>query len=95
MLSAQVVDNNAGHGSFSATSATTAGESTRVMPLPLVRHRHQQVLAPPLRGHRTARYANAHGAHGAARAILLSRPGTGVCQFSDGAYYRCNSASDE
>jgi len=96
MLSAQVVDNNAGHGSFSVPylGDTLQGESTRVdasyASFGLV---HQQVLGASPRSFTGRRgIANAHGARGvnAQCEYVLTGPGsgTGVCQFSDGANYQ-------
>jgi hypothetical protein len=96
MLSAQVVDNNAGHGSFSVPylGDTLQGESTRVdasyASFGLV---HQQVLGASPRSFTGRRgIANAHGAKGvnAQCEYVLTGPGagTGVCQFSDGANYQ-------
>jgi hypothetical protein len=96
LLSAQVVDNNAGHGSFSVPylGDTLQGESTRVdasyAAFGLV---HQQVLGPSPRSFSGRRgIANAHGAKGvnAQCEYVLTGPGagTGVCQFSDGANYQ-------
>ncbi len=96
MLSAQVVDNNAGHGSFSVPylGDTLQGESTRVdasyASFGVV---YQQVLGPSPRNFSGRRgIANAHGARGvnAQCEYLLTGPGagTGVCQFSDGANYQ-------
>ena len=96
MLSAQVVDNNAGHGSFSVPylGDTLQGESTRVdasyASFGLV---HQQVLGASPRSFTGRRgIANAHGARGvnAQCEYVLTGPGagTGVCEFSDGANYQ-------
>jgi len=96
LLSAQVVDNNAGHGSFIVPylGDTLQGESTRVdasyASFGLV---YQQVLGPSPRTFSGRRgIANAHGAKGinAQCEYLLTGPGagTGVCQFSDGANYQ-------
>ncbi len=96
MLSAQVVDNNAGHGTFMVPylGDTLQGESTRVdasyASFGLV---YQQVLGPSPRTFSGRRgIANAHGAKGvnAQCEYLLTGPGagTGVCQFSDGANYQ-------
>ena len=96
MLSAQVVDNNAGHGSFMVPylGDTLQGESTRVdASYPSFGIVHQQVLGAAPRtvtGRRGV--ANAHGSRGvnAQCEYVLTGPGsgTGVCQFSDGAYYQ-------
>ena len=96
MLSAQVVDNNAGHGSFIVPylGDTLQGESTRVdtsyASFGLV---YQQVLGPSPRSFSGRRgIANAHGSKGvnAQCEYVLTGPGagTGVCQFSDGANYQ-------
>lgn len=96
ILSAIVVDNNAGHGTFSVPylGDTLQGESTRVdanyAAFGLV---HQQVLGPSARlfGGRRG-IANAHGSRGvnAQCEYVLTGPGagTGVCRFSDGANYQ-------
>ena len=96
LLSAQVVDNNAGHGSFTVPylGDTLQGESTRVdASYPSFGIVHQQVLGASPRtvtGRRGV--ANAHGSRGvnAQCEYVLTGPGsgTGVCQFSDGAYYQ-------
>ena len=96
LLSAQVVDNNAGHGSFMVPylGDTLQGESTRVdASYPSFGIVHQQVLGAAPRtvtGRRGV--ANAHGSRGvnAQCEYVLTGPGsgTGVCQFSDGAYYQ-------
>jgi hypothetical protein len=96
MLSAQVVDNNAGHGSFMVPylGDTLQGESTRVdASYPGFGIVHQQVLgASPRTVSGRRGVANAHGSHGvnAQCEYVLTGPGsgTGVCQFSDGAYYQ-------
>jgi hypothetical protein len=61
--------------------------------LSVVRHRPPAgARRQPAYGHRTRGVANAHGAHGvnAQCEYVLTGPGsgTGVCQFSDGAYYQ-------
>ena len=96
MLSAQGVDNNAGHGSVSVAylGDTLQGESTRVdasdAAFGLV---YRQVLGLSPRSYSGRRgIANAHGARGvnAQCEYVLTGPGagTGVCQFSDGADYQ-------
>ena len=96
LLSAQVVDNNAGHGSFIVPylGDTLQGESTRVdasyASFGLI---YQQVLGPSPRSFSGRRgIANAHGSRGvnAQCEYVLTGPGagTGVCQFSDGANYQ-------
>jgi hypothetical protein len=96
MLSAQVVDNNAGHGTFTVPylGDTLQGEATRVdASYPAFGVVHQQVLgaSPRSTGGRRG-VANAYGARGvnAQCEYVLTGPGagTGVCQFSDGAYYQ-------
>jgi hypothetical protein len=96
LLQAQVVDNNAGHGTFTVPylGDLLQGESTRVdAGYPSFGIVHQQVLGAAPRtvtGRRGV--ANAHGARGvnAQCEYVLTGPGsgTGVCQFSDGAYYQ-------
>ena len=96
LLSAQVVDNNAGRGTFSVPylGDTMQGESTRVdASYPSFGVIHQQVLGVSTRSFTGRRgIANAHGARGinAQCEYVLTGPGggTGVCQFSDGAYYQ-------
>ena len=96
LLSAQVVDNNAGHGSFTVPylGDTLQGESTRVdASYPSFGIVHQQVLgASPRTVSGRRGVANAHGSRGvnAQCEYVLTGPGsgTGVCQFSDGAYYQ-------
>ena len=96
MLSALVIDNNAGHGSFSVPylGDVLQGESTRVdtgyAGFGAV---HQQVLGTTARTFGGSRgIANAHGARGvnAQCEYVLTGPsaGTGVCRFSDGANYQ-------
>lgn len=96
LLLAQVVDNNAGHGTFSVPylGDMLQGESTRVdasyASFGLV---HQQVLGASPRTFSGRRgIANAHGSRGvnAQCEYVLTGPGagTGVCQFSDGANYQ-------
>ncbi len=96
LLQAQVVDNNAGHGTFSVPylGDLLQGESTRVdAGYPSFGIVHQQVLGAAPRtvtGRRGV--ANAHGARGVNAqceyVLTGSGTGTGVCQFSDGAYYQ-------
>ena len=96
LLQAQVVDNNAGHGSFMVPylGDTLQGESTRVdASYPSFGIVHQQVLgASPRTVSGRRGVANAHGTRGvnAQCEYVLTGPGsgTGVCQFSDGAYYQ-------
>jgi len=96
LLQAQVVDNNIGRGTFTVPylGDLLQGESTRVdAGYPSFGIVHQQVLGAAPRtvtGRRGV--ANAHGARGvnAQCEYVLTGPGlgTGVCQFSDGAYYQ-------
>ncbi len=96
LLTAQVVDNNAGHGTFTVPylGDTLQGESTRVdAGYGAFGRIHQQVLGPAPRTFSGRRgIANAFGAHGvnAQCEYVLTGPGagTGVCQFSDGANYQ-------
>jgi hypothetical protein len=96
LLTAQVVDNNAGHGTFTVPylGDTLQGESTRVDASYAAFGRiHQQVLGPSPRTFAGRRgIANAFGARGvnAQCEYVLTGPGsgTGVCQFSDGANYQ-------
>ena len=96
MLSALVVDNNSGHGSFSVPylGDTLQGESTRVdASYASFGHVHADVLGPTPRSFSSRRgIANAHGSRGvnAQCEYVLTGPGsgTGVCEFSDGAYYQ-------
>lgn len=96
LLSAQVVDNNAGHGSFSVPyrGDLLQGESTRVdNNYAAFGTIYQQVLGPSPRSFTGRRgIANAHGARGvnAQCEYVLTGPGagTGVCRFSDGANYQ-------
>jgi hypothetical protein len=97
MLAAQVLDNNAGHGSFSVPylGDTLQGESTRVDASYAAFGRiHQQVLGtagPRVFAGRRG-IANAYGSKGvnAQCEYVLTGPGagTGVCAFSDGANYQ-------
>ena len=96
LLQAQVVDNNAGHGTFAVPylGDLLQGESTRVdAGYPSFGIVHLQVLgAAPRTTSGRRGIANAHGARGvnAQCEYVLTGPGsgTGVCQFSDGAYYQ-------
>jgi hypothetical protein len=104
MLSATVVDNNAGHGSFSVTyrGDILVGESTRVDAGYVGFGRiHDEVLGRPIgsvqRSYSGRRgVANAYGAKGvnAQCEYLISGPGmgTGACLFSDGAKYQMHFA---
>lgn len=96
LLSAQVSDNNAGHGRFSVPylGDVLQGESTRVdASYAAFGHVYDQVLGPVPRNFSGRRgIANAHGARGvnARCEYVLTGPGagTGVCRFSDGADYQ-------
>jgi hypothetical protein len=96
LLSAVVVDNNAGHGSFTVSylSDTLQGESTRVDAGYAAYGRiHDEVLGRSPRSYSGRRgVANAYGAKGvnAQCEYLITGPGagTGVCAFSDGANYQ-------
>jgi hypothetical protein len=96
LLQAQVVDNNAGHGTFMVPylGDLLQGESTRVdAGYPSFGIIHQQVLgAAPRTVSGRRGVANAHGSRGvnAQCEYVLTGPGsgTGVCQFSDGANYQ-------
>jgi len=96
LLKAQVLDNNAGHGSFTVSylGDTLQGESTRVdanyAPFGRI---YQQVLGTSLRSFNGRRgIANAFGAKGtnAQCEYVITGPstGTGVCLFSDGAAFQ-------
>jgi hypothetical protein len=97
LLSAQVLDNNAGHGSFSVPylGDLLQGESTRVdASYAGFGHIHQEVLGttgPRIFAGRRG-IANAYGSKGvnAQCEYVLTGPGsgTGVCEFSDGANYQ-------
>lgn len=97
LLSAQVIDNNAGHGSFIVPylGDTLQGESTRVdASYAAFGHVHQDVLgttSPRVFDGRRG-IANAYGPKGvnAQCEYVLTGPGsgTGVCEFSDGANYQ-------
>jgi hypothetical protein len=101
LLTAQVLDNNAGHGTFSVAylGDTLQGETTRVDASYTAFGRiHQQVLGPSPRALSGRRgIANAFGAHGvnAQCEYVLTAPGsgTGVCQFSDGANFQMHFGS--
>ena len=96
LLNAVVIDNNAGHGSFSVPylGDTLQGEATRVDANYAAFGRiHAEVLGPVPRNFSGRRgIANAYGAKGvnAQCEYLLTGPsaGTGVCAFSDGAKYQ-------
>ena len=97
LLSAQVLDNNAGHGTFSVPylGDVLQGESTRVDASYAAFGRvHQQVLGMSSPRVFTGRrgIANAYGPRGvnAQCEYVLTGPGagTGVCEFSDGANYQ-------
>jgi len=96
LLLAQVLDNNAGHGTFSVPylGDMLQGESSRVdASYAAFGHIHQQVLGMAQRSFVGRRgIANAYGAKGvnAQCEYVLTGPGagTGVCAFSDGANYQ-------
>ena len=96
LLAAQVLDNNAGKGTFSVgyLGDTLQGETTRVDAGYAAFGRvHQQVLGTTARTFTGRRgIANAYGARGvnAQCEYVLTGPGTGtgVCQFSDGAAFQ-------
>jgi hypothetical protein len=96
LLTAQVLDNNAGHGTFAVPylGDLLQGESSRVdANYAAFGHVYQQVLGTNLRAFSGRRgIANAYGAKGvnAQCEYVLTGPGagTGVCQFSDGANYQ-------
>jgi hypothetical protein len=96
LLSAVVIDNNAGHGSFTVPylGDTLQGESTRVdAGYAAFGHIHNEVLGTSPRAFSGRRgIANAYGAKGvnAQCEYLLTGPGagTGACAFSDGAKYQ-------
>ena len=97
LLAAQVLDNNAGHGTFSVPylGDLLQGESTRVDASYAAFGRiHQQVLgttSPRIFAGRRG-IANAYGSKGvnAQCEYVLTGPGsgTGICEFSDGANYQ-------
>ena len=96
LLSAVVVDNLAGRGSFTVAylGDTLQGESTRVdAGFAAFGRIHDEVLGRSPRNYSGRRgIANAYGAKGvgAQCEYLLTAPGagTGVCTFSDGANYQ-------
>jgi len=96
LISALVVDNNAGHGTFTVPylGDTLQGESTRVDSNYAAFGRiHNEVLGPTPRSFSGRRgIANAYGSKGvnAQCEYLLTGPGsgTGACLFSDGAKYQ-------
>ncbi len=96
LISAQVLDNNAGHGTFTVPylGDTLQGESARVdASYAAFGHIHQQVLGAAQRSFVGRRgIANAYGAHGvnAQCEYVLTAPGagTGVCAFSDGSNFQ-------
>ena len=96
LLSAVVIDNNAGHGSFTVPylGETLQGESTRVdSGFAAFGRIHDAVLGRSPRNFSGRRgVANAVGAHGVSAQCeyLITGPGsgTGVCAFSDGANYQ-------
>jgi hypothetical protein len=96
LLAAQVLDGNAGKGTFSVAylGDVLQGESTRVdAGYPAFGRIHQQVLGPSPRTFTGRRgIANAYGARGvnAQCEYVLTGPGsgTGVCQFTDGAAFQ-------
>ena len=96
LLSAVVIDNNAGHGSFSVPylGDTLQGESTRVdSGFAAFGRIHDEVLGRSPRNYSGRRgVANAVGARGVSAQCeyLITGPGagTGVCAFSDGANYQ-------
>jgi hypothetical protein len=96
LISALVVDNNAGHGTFTVPylGDTLQGESTRVDSNYAAFGRiHNEVLGTTPRSFSGRRgIANAYGSKGvnAQCEYLLTGPGsgTGACLFSDGAKYQ-------
>lgn len=96
LLSAVVIDNNAGHGSFTVPylGDTLQGESTRVdSGFAAFGRIHDAVLGRSPRNFSGRRgVANAVGARGVSAQCeyLITGPGsgTGVCTFSDGANYQ-------
>jgi len=96
LISALVVDNNAGHGTFTVPylGDTLQGESTRVDASYAAYGRvHNEVLGVAPRNYSGRRgIANAYGTKGvnAQCEYLLTGPGsgTGACLFSDGAKYQ-------
>jgi hypothetical protein len=101
LISALVVDNNAGHGTFSVPylGDTLQGESTRVDGSYAAFGRiHNEVLGYTQRSFSGRRgIANAFGSKGvnAQCEYLLTGPGsgTGACLFSDGAKYQMHFGS--
>jgi hypothetical protein len=101
LISALVVDNNAGHGTFSVPylGDTLQGESTRVDASYAAFGRiHNEVLGYTQRSFSGRRgIANAFGSKGvnAQCEYLLTGPGsgTGACLFSDGAKYQMHFGS--
>ena len=101
LLKAQVLDNNAGHGTFTVTylGDTLQGESTRVDANYAAFGRiYQQVLGASLRSFNGRRgIANAFGSKGtnAQCEYVITGPttGTGVCLFSDGASFQMHFGS--
>ena len=101
LLSAQVIDNNAGRGRFTVPylGDTLQGESTRVEAgYAAFGQIHQDVLGPSPRTFSGRRgIANAYGPRGvnAQCEYVLTGPGagTGVCRFSDGANYQMHFGS--
>ena len=96
LLSAVVIDNNAGHGSFTVPylGDTLQGESTRVdSGFAAFGRIHDEVLGRSPRNFSGRRgIANAVGMRGVSAQCeyLITGPGsgTGVCAFSDGANYQ-------
>jgi hypothetical protein len=96
LLSAVVIDNNAGHGSFTVPylGDTLQGESTRVdSGFAAFGRIHDEVLGRSPRSFSGRRgIANAVGTRGVSAQCeyLITGPGagTGVCAFSDGANYQ-------
>ena len=96
LLSAVVIDNNAGHGRFTVPylGDTQQGESTRVdSGFAAFGRIHDAVLGRSPRNFSGRRgVANAVGARGVSAQCeyLITGPGsgTGVCTFSDGANYQ-------
>jgi hypothetical protein len=101
LLTAVVVDNNAGRGSFTLAylGDTLQGESTRVDASYAAFGRiYNEVLGINQRNFSGRRgIANAYGAKGvnAQCEYLITGPGigTGACQFSDGARYQIHFGS--
>jgi hypothetical protein len=101
LLTAVVVDNNTGRGTFTMTylGDTLQGEATRVDASYASFGRiHNEVLGPTLRSYSGRRgIANAFGSRGVnvQCEYLITGPamGTGACQFSDGAKYQLHFGS--